>query len=82
MIGICSLAKVLNSYEDTVIRRRASLKLLMTSVVSDSFKMLHTLPETITSPTFVFPICMIVFLGSICTAVLAMLATMFSSELS
>ena len=34
------------------------------------------------SPTVVFPICKIVFLGSICTVVLAMLATMLSSELS
>ena len=75
MTGIGSLAKVLSSCSGAAVSHRASVELLITSVASDSFKMLHTLPESMRSPTLVFPICRIVFFGSICTVVLAMLAT-------
>ena len=76
------VSKILSSFEGIVLSHRANLELLMISVASDSFMMLHTLQESTRSPIFVFPICRIVFLGSNCTVVLAILANMLSSELS
>ena len=57
MTGIGSLAKVLSSCAGADVSHRARVELFITSVAWDSFKMLHTLPESMRSPTVVFPIC-------------------------
>ena len=57
MMGMGSLAKVLRSWAGTVVSQRASVHLLITSVASDSFRMLYTLPESMRQPTLAFPIC-------------------------
>ena len=46
MTGIGSLAKVLSSWAGAVVSHRARVELLTTSVARASFKMLHTLPES------------------------------------
>ena len=60
MTGIGSLAKVLSSWAIAVVNHRAYVEFLIISVAifsSDSLSMLHTLPESMRSPTFIFPIC-------------------------
>ena len=82
MTGIGSLEKAMSSCAGAVVSHSASVELFIASVARNSFKKLHTLPESMRSPTLVFPICKIVFLGSIWTVLLAMLATILSSEMS
>ena len=65
MTGIGSLAKVLTSSAGVVVSHRPRVELLTTSVERDSFKTLHTLPESMRRPTLLFPICKVVFLDCV-----------------
>ena len=46
-----SLANVLSSWAGAVVSYRAKVELSTISVARDLFKVLHTLPESIRSPT-------------------------------
>ena len=59
-----SLAKVFMSPAGAVVNHLLRDNLLMTFVACDSFTMVLEFPESFTIPTFLFPICSVVFLGS------------------
>ena len=77
-----SFENVLSSWGGAIINHRARGEFSTISEARDLGKILHTLPESMRSPTWVLPICKMVLFGSICIALLAMLATILSSELS
>ena len=52
-----SFANVLSSWGGVVINHRARGEFSTISAARDSVKILHTLPESMSSPTWVFPIC-------------------------
>ena len=79
--GIDSLARFFNTFAGAVVSHYAREEISGISVANDSFRILQTLRKSMRNPTSVMPVLTVLFRDSIGKVVLAMLASILSSEL-